>query len=386
LEAEDEFKLAKILKQKNLILISAEQEKENSKGFKINISFLGKVSLVEKMMFTRNLGVMISAGVSLPKALDILSKQTKNKKFRKTILEIRNEIIEGKNFSEALEKYTNIFPEVFSSMIKVGEENGQLEEVLAILTKQMERDYELKSRVKGAMVYPAVIIVAMIGIGILMLVMVVPKLADMFSDVGASLPATTRFVIWLGKNLSAKWYLLPLLIFGLPFLFSGLSKTKKGKRALDILSLKIPIVSSILKKVNSAYTSRILSSLIASGVPIARSLEILAKSLGNSYYKEALEKAAQDVRKGGKISETLKNYENIYPLLLIQMIAVGEETGQTSDVLGKLADFFEEEAANASKNLATVIEPLVMLLIGGAVGFFAISMIQPMYSMMETIR
>lgn len=387
MEAEDEFKLAKILKQKGLILISAQQDgKIKKERLKINILISGRVSLVEKMMFTKNLGVMVSAGVPLNKALETLSMQTKNKRFAETILDIEEELMAGKSFSDALLNHPDIFPEIFCSMVKVGEEGGKLEEVLLILTRQMEREHELKSKVKGALMYPAVIILAMIGIGVLMLVMVVPKLAETFKEFNASLPASTKFVIWLGQAVAARWYLLIVAAAVLPILFSVVSKSKTGKRVFDALNLKIPIISPIIKKVNSAYTSRILSSLIASGVPIARSLEILGRSLGNSYYQQALETTAEEVRKGGTVSKSLESYQNLYPLLLVQMVAVGEETGQMSEVLEKLADFFEGEAADASKNLATVIEPIVMLIVGGAVGFFAISMIQPMYSMMDAIK
>lgn len=385
-EAENEYELARVLRQEGCILIKAILEGEVSKkGFSLAVPFLGWVSLTEKIMFARNLGVMIAAGISLPRALDILVDQTKNKKFKKTLLKIREEIIQGKAFSEALEKHPSIFSELFCSMIRVGEETGTLEDVLKVLVDQMEKEYQIKSKVKGAMVYPSVIILAMLGIGVLMLIVVVPKLAEVFSELNVELPLTTRMVITVGNFLGKFWYFIPPGVLIIIVLLRMASKTKTGRLVLSTLSLKMPIISPIIKKTNSAHTVRTLSSLIAAGVPIVRSLEIVSGSLGNIYYQQALAEAAERVKRGAKLAEVLRKYKNIYPGLVFQMIEVGEETGETSDILKKLAQFYEEEVANATKNLSAVIEPVLMLIIGAVVGFFAISMIQPIYSMMETL-
>jgi len=384
LEAKDKSELARTLRQEGYVLIKAglEGEEIERKKFKISLPFLGRVSLTEKMMFTRNLQVMIAAGISLPRALRTLALQTKSKKFKKALFNIAEEITKGKSFSDSLQKHPNIFPEVFTSMVKVGEEAGTLEEVLKTLTQQMEREYELKSKIKGAMIYPAVIICAMLGIGFLMLVMVVPKLAETFRELNVELPPTTKVVISFGTFLAEKWFFAILIAILLFFVFRIILKTKRGKRMVDFLSLKIPIISPIIRKTNSAYTVRTLSSLFASGVPIVRSLEIVSAALGNIYFREAMTESAEKVRKGSKLSESLRPYQDIYPSIIIQMIEVGEETGETSDILGKLADFFETEVGNATKNLSAAIEPILMLIIGAVVGFFAISMVQPMYSML----
>ncbi len=383
LEARDERELAKLLKQDGYFLVSATLEGESPKKrkFKISLSFLRRVGLKEKIFFTRNLRIMITSGLPFPQSLKILSEQSKNKKFKNALEDIRNKILKGKNFSEALSFHTDIFSEFFQNMIKVAEEAGTMEEVLKILTEQMEKEDELRNKIKGAMIYPSVIILAMIGIGILMLVVVVPVLAETFDELEIELPATTRFIVFLGTFLAAKWYLGVLLIIILLILIKAVLKTKKGKRTIDNLTLKIPIISSIVKKTNSAYTARILSSLIAAGVPIVRSLEILARALGNVYFRTAVAEAAEKVKKGEKLASAIKPYENIYPSLVSQMIEVGEETGETSAILAKLADFYEEEVANFTKNLSAVIEPVLMIIVGAVVGFFAISMIQPIYSM-----
>ena len=386
MEASNEHQLAQILRQEGLILIRAElEEKAAKKKFEISLPSFG-VSLTEKIFFTRNLRVMIKAGLSLPRALETFTLQVKNQKFKKALLNIREEVVKGKNFSETLTKHPAIFSELFQSMVRVGEESGTLEDVLKVLSQQMEREYELKSKIKGAMIYPAVIILAMLGIGILMLVVVVPKLAETFKELNIELPMTTRLVIGLANFLVEKWYLAIIILFLFLFLFWRAMKTKTGKKIIDTLVLKIPIISSIVRKTNSASTARTLSSLITAGVPIVRSLEITAGTLGNIYYQAAIKEVAEKVRKGEKIAQALKPYENIYPSIVIQMVAVGEETGETSNVLNQLAEFFEEEVSNATKNLAAVIEPIIMIVIGATIGFFAVSMIQPMYSMLGAIK
>ncbi len=385
LEAKDLNQLIQILRERNLILINAEVEGVKEKRFAFSLPSFG-VSLTEKLFFTRNLLMMISAALSLPKAIEILSNQTKNKKFKLALLEIKEEIQKGKSFSQSLAKYPDIFSEIYQGLIKVGEESGTLEDVLKTLILQMEREHDLKSKIKGAMIYPAVVVSAMIGIGILMLVMVIPKLAETFKELNVELPATTRFVISLAEFMSQKWYLLFLFLILFFFLFRWALRQKNVKRLIDNLTLKIPVLSPIIKKLNCAYTSRTLSSLITAGVPIVNALEITSGALGNEYYKKAMLDSAEKVKKGEKMSEALISYSKFYPPTFIQMITVGEETGQTAQILAKLADFYEEEVSNAAKNLSSLIEPILILIIGVVIGFFAVSMIQPMYSMLGAIK
>jgi len=271
-------------------------------------------------------------------------------------------------------------------MVRVGEESGTLEENLGVLTRQMEREEALKSKIKEAMLYPAVIIIAMIGIGVMMLIVVVPKLAQAFAELELELPLTTKIVVGLGTFLAEKWYLAILLLIIFIFFSQAALKIKKGKKILDGLFLGMPIISPIVKKTNAAYTVRTLSSLITAGVPLVRSLEIVVETLGNFYFKEAISQSIDKVKKGEKLSQALRPYGNLYPLTVIQMLEVGEETGETSAILEKLGDFFEEEVTNTTKNLTAVIEPILMLIIGGVVGFFAVSMVQPMYSMLQGIE
>jgi len=386
MEAKNVQQLSATLKEQGYILIKAEPETEKGekKGFSLPF-FRKKVSLTEKLMFTRNLQVMIVSGLSLPKALRILSDQSKSKRFKEVILKIEENITKGKNFSESLEEFPDVFSELFRNMIKVGEETGGMDNVLKILARQLEKEHDLKSKIKGAMIYPAVIICAMIGIGILMLIMVVPTLAKTFEELKIELPLTTRVVMWLGNFLAQNWLLCIIVIAVAVFFLRLISKSKSGKKTIDYILLKIPVISSLVKKTNSAYTVRTLSSLVASGVPIVRSLEIVAGTLDNVYYKTAILDASEKVRKGEKLSSALSSYTAIYPSLVLQMLEVGEETGETSSILAKLADFFEEDIANETKNLSSIIEPILMLIIGTVIGFFAVSMVQPMYTMLDAI-
>ena len=296
------------------------------------------------------------------------------------------DVNKGNSCSDSLAKFPDIFSELFISMIKVGEESGTLDSVLKTLAGQLEKENELKSKIKGAMMYPAVIVTAMMGIGILMLIIVVPKLAETFREFDMQLPLTTRITIFFGEFLAQKWYVVILLVPVVFTLISMITKTKIGKKIVDKLVLKIPIISALIKKTNSAFTVRTLGSLIAAGVPLVRGLEVTANTLGNYYFKEAISGSIEEIKKGEKLSVALSKYQNLYLPIIIQMIAVGEETGETSSILMKLADFFEEEVSNATKNLASIMEPILMMVVGAAVGFFAISMIQPMYSMLGAIQ
>jgi len=386
LEAKNTHQLSQKLHSQGFTLINAQSEEESKKNkFNIDLPTFGGVSLAEKMFFVRNLQVMIAAGLPLPRAIESLSKQVKTLKFKNALLEIKNKVVEGKSLSEALAYYPSIFPELFTNMIKVGEESGTLEKVLETSSSQMEKEHLLKSRVTSAMIYPAIIICAMIAVATLMLITIVPKLAETFEDLNIELPASTKVVIGIGTFLSTNWHLV--LLFSVLFVIASIRilKIEAVKKISDKILLNIPVVGPIVKITNSAYTTRNLSSLIGAGVSLPKSLEITSGTLGNYYFKAAMNEAAERVRKGGKLSEVLAGYKNVYPSIVIQMMAVGEETGETSKVLEKLADFFEEEMSTAARNLASVIEPVLMIIIGITIGFFAVSMVQPMYSMLGNV-
>jgi len=382
--AKDEHELAGRLRKKGYILTKADPKGLKKPGFQLPRVFSGLfgVPLAEKLMFMRTLKVMVTAGIALPKTLEVLSFQTKSKKLKDALIEIRKRVLQGQQLSVAMSFYPVIFPDLFVNMIKTGEESGTLENVLSHLTLQLEREHDLRSKIQGALVYPAVIMVAMFGIGILMLVTVVPNLSATFEELQIPLPATTRAIISFADFLTSFWYLAILFAVGGVVLGYRALHTKAGKTLLDTVILRTPIMGPIVKKVNTAFFARTMSSLIGAGIPMVRALEVTATVLGNTHFRKVLHEGAEEMRKGIKLSEVLSRHTNLYPIVVVQMVEVGEETGQTAELLAKLADFFEEEVTNITKNLASIIEPVLMLIIGAVVGFFAVSMIQPMYSML----
>lgn len=380
--AQSKAELAHTLKNQNMLLVfAAEQtEKESGKGGKI---IFKRVSLEEKMIFIKHLAVMIKSGIPIPRALEILSIQTKAPYFKEILNKIKDEINTGKSLSEAMMKYPKIFPPIFSSTIKIGEIGGGLEDVLQILAIQLEKDHNIRSKVKGAMIYPSIILFAMILIGVLIMIFVVPSLTKIFSEMDIELPLTTRIIIGTSAFLKNNMIITLLVLFSLPVAFLFLKKKPKIKRFLHFLILHAPIVKNISQKVNTARFARSLSSLLGSGVSIVKALEIISESLENVFFQEALLDSAKKVQKGSTLNKSIEPYSNLFPPMVTQMIKVGEETGSSEEVLGQLADFYEKEVEEMTKNLSSIIEPLLMMIIGGAVGIFAISVLQPMYTIMD---
>lgn len=381
-EAEDQYALAKILKEEGYTIVDFRAEGEK-KSF--NFSFLNifnKVPLAEKMIFTRNLAVMISAGLPITRAFAILIKQSKNKKFKKTLSEISSDITKGQSLSDSLGNHKDVFPNIYSAMVGAGEKSGKLEESLIILAEQMEKDYTLRKKIKGAMIYPIIVIIAMLIIGVLMLVYVVPTLVDTFKDLDVELPASTKVIIWLSNSLIRNSIFVLLGAIILIILMTMILRTSRVKRYINMICLRLPVISSLTQKVNSARTARTLSSLISSGVSITEALDTSIEIVQNFYFRRVLTSAKEEIQKGAPISASFKKDEKIFPPLVGEMIAVGEETGELPSMLLKLAVFYEEQVEETTKNIASIIEPVLMLFVGAAVGFFAVSMMKPMYSMM----
>jgi len=383
----DERELANQLKTEGFSLTSFKEVGAGKKG----LSFLSKInfstiSVKEKMIFTQNLSVMISSGLPLSKAIGNLADQTRNKRLIRILRETQEDIQKGNTFADSLTKYPSVFNELFVNMIRVGETSGNLEEVLNILAEQLEKEHELISKVRGALIYPAVILVAMVGIGIIMMIYVVPQITSVFSQLNATLPATTQFIIALSNALRSKYILIIIAFAAFLIILKVFLSTNIGKQTLGFLVLKTPAIKNIVVKINCARFARIYSSLLKSGVPVVETLNILSRTLTNFYYKNAMKEAAENVQKGINLSKVLYKKTKIFPILVPQMVEVGEETGKTEAVLLKLAQFYEEEVNQITKNLSSIIEPMLMLIIGSAVGFFAVSILQPMYSVLESIK
>ncbi len=388
INVKNERELANQLRASGFVLTSFKQLSTDKKS-QSKIKFMDRfvsISLTDKLMFTRNLSVMISSGLSISKSIKNISLQTKNKRFASILDKIYEDIQAGDSFADGLAKYPRVFDELFVNMIRVGETSGNLEEVLKILALQLEKNHELISKVKGALTYPAVIIVAMIGIAILMLTYILPKMMGVFSDMHVQLPLSTRIIIYISDALRFHALLVSLLFIGIIIFLKFFLKTIPGKKTISFISVYTPIVKNIIVKVNCARFARIYSSLLKSGVSVVEALEIISRTLTNYYYKEAFKLSVQEIQKGINLSKVIAKKPQIFPVLVVQMVEVGEETGMTESVLLKLAEFYESEVSQLSKNMSSIIEPILMIFIGSAVGFFAVSMLQPMYSIMNNIK
>jgi len=354
---------------------------------KINL-FLQKltsVPLAEKLFFIQHLGIMLKAGISLSTALKTLAKQTTNKRFARIIADISRNVEKGVSFTESLKPHEKIFGQLFINMIESGEISGKLEEVLKRLYLQFKKNHELLSKVKGALIYPIVILIAMSGIGTFMMIAVVPKITAMFKDFNAELPLATKLLIKFSDSLVANGllYLVALIVVILTIV--QLIKTKRGRYAFHGLLLKLPIFSPIIKKINLARFARTTSSLLKTDIMIIKSFQIAANVLGNVHYRQALMEMSDKIKKGGTINEVVANYPKLFPPVVAQMIAVGEDTGELDYILEELAEFYEGEIDQTMNNLPAIIEPILILVLGLVVGGIAVAVIMPMYALTSVI-
>jgi type IV pilus assembly protein PilC len=388
LAAKDEASLARQLRSEGFLVTSLKPvEEEGSDG--VPVRFLDRfqtVPLKDRMVFARNLSVMTASGLSLSRSVSNLQAQVRNAYFKKILASVHEDLQGGKTLSASLARFPGVFSELFVNMVYVGEVSGNLDKVLDILAVQLEKEHDLLSKVRGALMYPAVVLVAMVLVGILMLTYILPQITGVFRDMNVTLPPTTRFIIGVSEFLRNHSVLSLSMFLGALVSFGLFLKTAAGKRTLGFLVLRTPAVGNIVVKVNCARFARIYSSLLRSGVSVVESLRIVGRTLSNVYYKEALDRGIAEIQKGNDLSKVIGGHPGLFPVLVTQMIEVGEETGKTEEVLEKLAGFYEEEVSQITKNLSSVIEPVLMLVIGGAVGFFAVAMLQPMYSVLENIK
>ncbi|MFA6273334.1 MAG: type II secretion system F family protein [Candidatus Paceibacterota bacterium] len=386
-EAPDKFSLFQELKNENETVIYAEPALER-KSFKTLIKFLssiGTVSTQDKISFARNLGAMIEAGLSLPRALFVLERQTKNRGFKKIIVGVAGEIKKGTALAETLKKYPKVFSPLFVAMVKAGEEGGTLASSLKLVSVQMNQMYVLKKRVRGAMIYPAILVILMLVITILMLIFVIPSLTATFKDLNVDLPLSTQVIISVSDLFSTH---TTLFFAGLILLLAGgwiAFRSKKGRKIFETFILRIPLIGHLVKETNSARTARTLSSLLTSGVSASVAFDITAEVVQNHHYQKVLRTAGESIQKGNPLYQIFADAENLYPAFLSEMVGIGEETGKLAEMLMEVAGFYEEEVDRQTKDMSTVIEPFLMILVGAAVGFFAVSMISPIYSLSNAI-
>jgi len=352
---------------------------------KINY-MLSRVKADELTMSTRNVGSMLKAGLTISRALSVVERQSTNPKLRGVLQRIVERINQGEQFNETLKEFPEVFNDLYIAMVRAGEESGSLAESLQTLAIQMERSNTLMKKIKGAMIYPVIVLTVMVVIGILMMIYVMPQITGVFKGMQMDLPATTKFLILVSD------FMVNYTLFVLAGMIGGIVgfiyflKTKAGKYTTSWLIPKLPIIGKLAKETNSARTARTLSSLLGSGVDVLQSIQITEEVLQNVFYKKILREAAQRVEKGTALSEVFIERKDLYPILVGEMIMVGEETGQIAGMLGELAIFYETEVERKTKDLSTIIEPLLMVVIGASVGFLALALIAPIYSISDGLK
>ncbi len=386
-EAADRYDLYRIIREGGSEVISV-KEKHSSvlARFDIVASFFsGKVKAIDKINIARNLGSMLEAGLPLSRALGVIAKENRNTSCKNILVDVNRYIDSGQTFASALSKHPKVFSPLFVSMVHAGEQGGNLAESLHALAIQMESTYQLERRIHGAMLYPAVIMGVMILAGVSMFVFVVPTLLKTFLDLSVALPPTTQLLLLISNIIRDHGVLALLVIIFLYLLFSWWSRRQSGRALLHRIVLSIPIVGILVQEANTARTARTLSSLMKSGVGIVDSLDITSSVVQNVHFKEVLLKARTAISKGETMSKVFSENTKIYPIFMSEMLDVGEETGKVADMLAGVAHYYEEDVEQKTKDMSTIIEPFLIVLIGVAVAFFAISMIAPMYSLVNVI-
>jgi len=383
-EAADKFALFRQVKKDAETLVSFEVDKASSFS-KYNITLFGGVKMAEKINLARNLGAMLEAGLPLSRALGVVQRQSRNKVLTDTVAELSAAISRGVTFHDAMLQYPKVFSPLFVSMVKVGEESGSLAQSLKGVAIQMEKTYTLQKKLKGALIYPGIIFCVMIIIAVLMLIFVVPTLTATFQELNAPLPESTKIIILISNLLKDHYILFVVFVVAL---ISGVTyalRTPWGKRANDFLAIHLPIISSVVIQSNAARTARTLSSLLSAGVDVVLATRITSDVLQNSYYKDILLETQKKVEKGDSIASVFMAHEKLYPPFVSEMISVGEETGKLAEMLLGVAVYYENEVEQQTKDMSTIIEPVLMVFIGAAVGFFAISIITPTYTVLNNI-
>ncbi len=385
-DALDKFALYRDLRKQNEVVLSVEAvQPKKSRHLVSSFEFFGRVKTYDKITFARNLSSMLTAGLSLSRALSVLERQSRKNALKNLFHSLNDSITKGQSLSEALEGMPGVFPPLFVSMVRAGEESGSLSESFKMISVQMDSVYTLGRKIRGAMIYPSVVLTVMIAVGILLLTYVVPTLAATFKELHSDLPFSTKVIIAISDFVRNDSLLTIALVVAIIAGGYAVMKTSWGKRALDFLLIRMPIIGSLVKETNTARTARTLASLLSAGVPMTRSIAITRDVIQNSYFKEVIVKAETIVEKGLPLSKLFAEREDLYPAFLAEMVAVGEETGKLSEMLAETATFYENEVDRMTKDMSTIVEPFLIVLIGAAVGFFAVSMITPMYTVLNNI-
>jgi type IV pilus assembly protein PilC len=385
LEADDKQAVTQQLRAKGLIVLDIEEQKPTDVG-----DFFGRFKRVKAQELTiasRQLSTMISSGMSLLRALYVIEEQTRGEKLRDAYTDVRQDVEAGLSFSESLKKHPDIFNELYVAMVAAGEIGGVLEMTLTRVADQLEKDDSLRRQVKAAMMYPSLIGGFSVLVLIALVTFLVPVFEKVFKDFGGELPAITKFTVGMSHMFTQRWYLVIAGFVGGVYAFRKWKRTERGREQWDRFKLKIPWkIGDIVQKVALARFSRTYSALIGSGVPMLQAIDITGRTAGNKVIEKAMDQVRESVKAGGSITTPMRAEPDAFPIMVTQMIGVGEETGALEQMLSKIADFYEDEVAAALKALTSILEPLMIVLVGGIVGFIVISMYMPMFKVYDNIR
>jgi type IV pilus assembly protein PilC len=387
LEADTQAAVASKLTSMGYAPIKIEEVKTSGLNYEINMPGSNRVKLKDLAIFSRQFATMISSGLALIRALSILQEQTENKKLAETIDEIRNRVEAGTSLSQALAEHDKIFPKLYVAMVRAGESAGMLDEVLLRVAAMYEADVKLRSKIKSAMTYPVIVLIMAIGLSTAMLVFIVPTFADMFDTLGGELPLPTLMLQRASQFVASP---LGLAVYiGIPtalwFSYKRIRSTEKGRHTLDVIKLKLPVFGPLFHKIALSRFARNLSTLLGAGVPILQALEITADTVNNGPIANAVKDVQDSVRQGESIYRPLSGHE-VFPPMVVQMIAVGEETGNVDGMLAKIADFYDTEIESTTESLTALMEPLMIAVIGGIVGSMVIALYMPMFAIFDMIE
>ncbi len=358
--------------------------KENAGNKELTFTMFQKISTKDLAVFCRQFFAILEAGISVLDCLEILRRQTENKKFRDSINDVYEEVQKGQNLSTAMAKYKKIYPEILVNMVETGEVSGQLDIVMDRMASHFEKEDKIKKKIQNSMIYPAVIGAVSIIVIWFLITFVLPNFISMFSGFGVMLPLPTRILLGLGNWMNRFWYVPPATVIILFYTFSKYKNTDLGRKKVDRLLLSLPIVGKVNRKIATSRFSRTLATLISSGISIIEAMEIVMKIIGNAVVSEGISKSMDSIKKGMGVADPLDELD-IFPPMLISMIKVGEESGSLDAMLSKTADFYDNEVENAVTQMTALIEPLVIVILAIVVGFIVVSVVLPMFEMFNQV-
>ena len=381
-EATSRNQVVKELQEKGLVVVKVDEKLDIFSSMKaINI---GGIPLNEKVVFMRQLATMVSAGLPITKSLQILLEQAENPRFKDVIDNVLQSVEGGISLSESFRREKDAFDDITLNLIKAGESSGKLEEILVSIADNMENDRDFQGKIKGAMIYPTVIGVVVIAVVAMVVLFMIPAVEDVFSEFGGELPAITKILIDMSTFSRTYWWIvliiLSLSVVGIRYYLS----TVKGKLLWDSIKLKIPVFGTMTRKIELATFTSTMNLLVGSGLNLLDALDLTAGSMSNVQFKNTVKEATEQVKKGSSLSVPISRAE-VFPLIVGNMIGVGEETGKLDEVLGKLAEYYRAEIERLSENLTSLMEPLMLILMGGVIGFIAVAVYLPMFSLANVV-